>query len=235
MRQHQTNAKNEAKVTHTVDQEGFHVGKDRRRTRIPETDQQVRNETNRFPAEEELHEVVAHHQHQHREGEQRDVAEEAVVAGIVVHVANGVDMHHQRNESHHQHHGDRQRIDQETDLKAVITGGQPLIDRTVKSVAGHHVTEDHHRSNKGDGHASDGRRMCHPARQHAAQKAGDHGAKQGRQRNQQIEFLHFHDQPFRLSRSSTWMVFRLRNSTTRMARPIADSAAATVSTKKTKT
>ena len=47
---------------------------------IPESDQQVGDQTHGLPAEEELHEVVAHHQHQHGEGEQRDVAEKAVVA-----------------------------------------------------------------------------------------------------------------------------------------------------------
>ena len=49
------------------------------------------NEAHRFPAEEQLHEVVAHDEHQHREGEQRDVAEEAVVARIFLHVADRVE------------------------------------------------------------------------------------------------------------------------------------------------
>ena len=42
-------------------------------------------------------------------------------------------------------------------------------------------------------------------------------------------------QPFSVFRSSTLMLRRSRNSTTRMARPMADSAAATVSTKNTNT
>ena len=69
----------------------------------------------------------------------------------------------------------------------------------------------------------------------AAKQTSDDRPEQRRQGDEQVEFLHFHVHPFRLSRSSTWMVFRLRNSATRMARPIADSAAATVSTKKTNT
>jgi hypothetical protein len=47
--------------------------------------------------------------------------------------------------------------------------------------------------------------------------------------------MSFHAQPFSASRSSTLMLRRLRNSTTRIARPIADSAAATVRMKNTKT
>ena len=42
-------------------------------------------------------------------------------------------------------------------------------------------------------------------------------------------------QPFIAFRSTTFIVRRLRNTTTSMARPMADSAAATVSMKKTKT
>ena len=42
-------------------------------------------------------------------------------------------------------------------------------------------------------------------------------------------------QPLIASRSSTWMLWRCRNSTTRIARPMADSAAATVRMKNTNT
>ena len=42
-------------------------------------------------------------------------------------------------------------------------------------------------------------------------------------------------QPLRLSSSSTWMLVLLRNNKTKMARPMADSAAATVRIKKTNT
>jgi hypothetical protein len=44
---------------------------------IPEADQQVGRETHAFPAEEHLHEVVGRHQHQHGEGEERQIGEEA--------------------------------------------------------------------------------------------------------------------------------------------------------------
>jgi hypothetical protein len=103
-RQHQADAEQEAEVADAVDQEGLQVGVDRRRPRVPEADQQVGHQAHRLPAEEQLQEVVAHHQHQHREGEQRDVAEEALVAVVLGHVADGVDVHHQRHEGDHQHH-----------------------------------------------------------------------------------------------------------------------------------
>jgi hypothetical protein len=83
------------------------VGVDGRLARRPETDQQIGDQPHRFPAEEQLHEVVGHHQHQHREGEQRDVAEEALIAVgtgtavirpvvfVIGHITDGVDMDHQ--------------------------------------------------------------------------------------------------------------------------------------------
>ena len=44
---------------------------------VPEADQQVGGEADAFPAEEHLQEVVGRHQHQHGEGEERQVGEEA--------------------------------------------------------------------------------------------------------------------------------------------------------------
>ena len=116
-RRDQADAEQEAEVADAVDQEGLQVGVDRRRAVVPEADQQVRHQAHRLPAEEQLQEVVAHHEHQHREREQRDVGEEALVARVVGHVADGVDVHHQRHEGHDQHHRDRQRIDQEADFQ----------------------------------------------------------------------------------------------------------------------
>jgi hypothetical protein len=120
VRQHQADAQHEAEVADPVDQERLHVGVDGRRPRVPEADQQVRHQAHRFPAEEQLQEVVGHHQHHHREGEQRDVGEEALVAVVVGHVADGVDVHHQRHEGDHAHHHRGQRVDQEADFELQV-------------------------------------------------------------------------------------------------------------------
>ena len=61
----QADAEDEAEVADAVDQEGLHVGEDRRRLLEPEADQQVGHQAHRLPAEEQLQEVVAHHEHQH--------------------------------------------------------------------------------------------------------------------------------------------------------------------------
>ena len=64
----------ETEIANTIDDKRLEVGKYRRLTFVPKADQQVRHKTDRFPAEEQLQEVVRHDQHQHRECEQRYVS-----------------------------------------------------------------------------------------------------------------------------------------------------------------
>ena len=65
MGQHKTNTENKPEVTNPIYQESFHIGKNRSRTGVPEADQQIGNQTYSLPTKEQLHEIVAHHQHQH--------------------------------------------------------------------------------------------------------------------------------------------------------------------------
>ena len=76
--------------------------------------------------------------------------------------------------------------------------------------------------------------QCAPARpiRLAEQARDDRGDERG---ENDAEIDGFHAQPLSLSRSSTLMLRVLRNSTTRIARPIAASAAATVRMKNTNT
>ncbi len=109
--EHGEDAEREAEIADTVDDERL----DRRRVRlrlvIPEADQQIARKAHALPAEEELDEVVGRHQHQHREGEQRQVGEEARPVRVLFHVADGIEVHECRHgRDHHQHDGD-QRID----------------------------------------------------------------------------------------------------------------------------
>ena len=127
MRQHQANPQRKTKVPHPVHQESLEIGVNRSWAGEPEPDEQIRNQSHRFPAEEELDEVVRHHEHEHREGEQADVGKETLVTSVLFHVPNGVDVDHQRHECDHAHHGRGQGVDQESDLKANTGNGRPLI------------------------------------------------------------------------------------------------------------
>ena len=69
-------AEREAEVAHAVDDEGLDRGGVGRGPVVPEADQQVGHEADALPAEEQLHQIVGRHQHQHGEGEQRQIGEE---------------------------------------------------------------------------------------------------------------------------------------------------------------
>ena len=66
---------------------------------IPEADQQIGGEADAFPAEEHLDEVVGGHQHQHREGEQRQIGEEARLVRVLLHIAPAVEVDERRDAS----------------------------------------------------------------------------------------------------------------------------------------
>ncbi len=103
-RENGANSEKEPEVSYAIDQERFHVGPNRAFSLVPEPDQQIRNQPDRFPAEKQLEKVVRHHQHQHCKSEECDVAEKPRISRILRHVADGVDMDHERDESDNHHH-----------------------------------------------------------------------------------------------------------------------------------
>ncbi len=190
--QHGGDAEYESEIADTVDQKGLQIREDCGRTRVPEADQQVGHRAHRFPAEEQLHEVVGHHQHQHGEGEQGDIAEEALIAVVVMHVADGVDVNHQGDEGHHRHHHRRQTVDEEPDLHVHTVGDHPGIDGGVEGLhaAGRELVEHIQRQGAGNGHAQDGDAVCSGPADGASEQARDHGRQQRRQHNGEINPLH---------------------------------------------
>jgi len=103
----QCDAHYEGEIADAVDDERL----DRRgvggRPVVPVADQQVGAEAYAFPPEEQLQQVVGGHQHQHGEGEQREVGEEAISrVGVVRQVADRIDVDQHGDERHHcDHHG----------------------------------------------------------------------------------------------------------------------------------
>ena len=134
--QHQADAEQKAEIADTVNQKGFQVGKNGTLAFEVKTDQEVRHQAHGFPTEEKLHEIVAHHQHQHRKGKQRNITEKALIAGFfIVHIADGVNVHHQRHAGHHHHHHGSQAVDQKADGKIQAAHGQPGIHIFIKFAA----------------------------------------------------------------------------------------------------
>src|SRR5262249_28764053 len=62
--EHGKYAERKTEIADAIDDEGLDRGGIGFRLVIPETDQQIARQTNAFPAEEELNEVVRRHQHQ---------------------------------------------------------------------------------------------------------------------------------------------------------------------------
>jgi hypothetical protein len=95
----------------------------------PETDQQIGGEAHPFPAEEHLDEVVRRHQHQHGEGEQREIGEEARLIRVLVHIAPAIEVDERGDGGdHHQHHGG-QRIDAQRPVEAQAARLHPVQHR----------------------------------------------------------------------------------------------------------
>ena len=139
----------EAEIPYPVDQERLDRGRIGRWPVVPEADQQVGREADALPSEEHLHQIVRCHQHQHREGKQRQVGEEPRLVRIIVHVADGIDVDHGRHHGHHQDHHRGQGIELERPGGAERSGFDPgeqhhgpgiVQDRHVPE---HHQSEDH--------------------------------------------------------------------------------------------
>jgi hypothetical protein len=108
--EHGHDAQRKAEVAHAVDDEGLDGRGVRGRLVEPEADQQVGGQAHAFPAEEQLHEVGRRHQHQHGEGEERQVGEEPRPPVVLGHVPPAVEVDERRDGGHDDHHDGRERI-----------------------------------------------------------------------------------------------------------------------------
>ncbi len=70
---------------------------------VPEADQRVGGEADEGPADDQQDEVAGEDQQQHREDEEVEVAEEAVVALVGVHVAERVEVDQGRDAGDDEH------------------------------------------------------------------------------------------------------------------------------------
>ena len=106
----QAEPQHEEHIADAIDDEGLH----RRRTGaflfIPIANQQIGSEANAFPAKEQLHQIIRCHQHQHHEGKQRQIGEEARRGRVMRHVADAIKMDQRGNAGDHRHHHHTQRV-----------------------------------------------------------------------------------------------------------------------------
>jgi len=115
-RQHREDRHGQAEVADAVDHEGLLARGGRGGLVLPERDQQVRGEADALPADEQHRVVVREDEREHGRDEQVQVGEEPATAGVVRHVADGVDVDQAADARDQQGEQDRQRVDQQADV-----------------------------------------------------------------------------------------------------------------------
>ena len=163
----QENAEDEAEVADAIDDERFLSGVGGKVLVVVEPDQKIRAETDAFPPDEHDDVVRAEHQHQHHEHEEVQIREEARVAGLVRHVADGVDVNQEPDPRHDHQHRRGEWIDAKGE-----------IDREIRQKAAGHVPHS-------GGNPGEVRVIPSPARrQH--EHCGDEGGEEGRRQREKV-------------------------------------------------
>ncbi len=191
-REHAEDAEQEAEVTNAVDDEGLHGGSIGRRLLEPETDQEIRGQTHAFPAEEHLDQIVRRDQHEHGEGEERQIGEEARTMRIVVHISNGIDMHESRYRVHHNEHDAGERIDAQSPVEGKRARGYPVQDRDAdgfRVVAERNLEEHDPRQDRDDDHETGSDVFARLGSDLIAEETGNQEAEKRKEDDRVVEHL----------------------------------------------
>ncbi len=129
------NAQREAEVAHAVDDERLYGGGAGGLFFVPEADQQIGRQSNPFPAEEHLDEVVGGHQHEHGEGKEREIGKEPGAMRVFVHVPDRIEVNERGNRVDHDQHDRRQRIDAQHPVDLEIACMNPRQDGDLIGLA----------------------------------------------------------------------------------------------------
>ena len=182
--EHQHDRDRQADVTDPVGDEGLLGGGAGRLAGVVVADQQVGGQAHAFPADVEHQVAVGQHQQQHGGHEQVEVAEEPPAAGIVVHVADRVDVDQRADPGDQQDEGQRQRVEQEADVDLEAAHRHPaeqvqvalalpsprlVLDREEQQ---HAVDEQHRPGRARRAGGPTGRHACRAAAAAAADSAG---------------------------------------------------------------
>ena len=119
-------ADEEAQVGEARDDEGLLRGGDRRGLRVVEADQEVGAHAHQLPEEIHLEDVRRHDQPHHAHREQRQEGVVALEAPLALHVAQRVDVDHERDGGDHHEHHHRDRVEEHAQIDVqVARDGQP--------------------------------------------------------------------------------------------------------------
>lgn len=93
--------------------------------RVIETDEEIGRYADQFPEHVHLEDVGGEHQSEHRHGEEAQVGIIALETAFTVHVAERVDVHHERHGGNHHEHHHRDGIEEHTEVEMERTERQP--------------------------------------------------------------------------------------------------------------
>ncbi len=169
------NAQREAEIADPVDDEGLERRGVGRGLVVPEADEEVGCEADALPAEEHLDEIVGGHQHQHREGEQRQIGEEARLAVVLRHIAPAVEVDERRHRRHHHQHHRGQGVDPKRPVHLHRLGIYPRQDRVKLAVlgAGDEAEEDRPGQSAGGEQCAGRDQLGDEIAEHAVAEPGD--------------------------------------------------------------
>src|SRR5439155_20062442 len=142
---------NSEKESHVADARGdkrFFCRSRSARALDPETDQQIRRESDELPKNKEEKQTVSDDHAQHRAGKKRQVSKKPTEIFVFGHVADAENENAETDQrDHHQHRG-RKRIENEPDAQNLFPESEPrkILDRAeaVRMQRGH-KREDRHR------------------------------------------------------------------------------------------
>ena len=196
--ENQRHRQDEAGVADAVDDEGFLAGVGGRAALVPEADQQVGAQPHPLPADEHQQVVVGQHQHQHGGHEQVEVGEEARVAGVAVHVADGIHVHQEADAAHHEQHDGAQRVDHQPHVHREGAGENPGIqlglDRVLR--VGDDAQDDDQGEQQGQPDRADAEVMGLVTQDAPPQQAVEQHGHGGQNRDQPHENFHRTDNSF---------------------------------------
>ena len=112
------NANHETEIANATSDESFFGGIGRGIALEPMTDKQIGTEADQFPEDEQHHEVVREYDAQHREHEEGKGSEITRFAGIIPHVAEGINMDQTADAGDKHKHGFAQLIESKGDWNA---------------------------------------------------------------------------------------------------------------------
>ena len=187
-------ADEEAQVGEARYDEGLLRGGDRLLLRVVEADQQVGADTHQLPEEVHLEDVRGDDQPHHAHREQRQEGVVALEAPLALHVAERVDVDHERDGRDHDEHHHRDRVEQDAQVDVQRRGDrQPdAVPRhkgriEPRGIASHgkEVFEGRAVAHRGhDGHDGRSDDTCHHGPELHAGKAQHEEAHERQQQNQ---------------------------------------------------